>query len=163
WSDRVVLSTDTILGNSDDIALTPSTFAHTGALNAGDQYKATVSATLPDGISGDYYLIVQTDSNNQVNEYLLEGDNVTASGGTFHVNLASYPDLKVESLGTSSPDHNGTFTVTWNSANRGTGAAAGPWKERVVVTNLTTGQTAYDQTYDVSGPLAVNATLAHSQ
>jgi hypothetical protein len=163
WSDRVVLSTDTILGNSDDLTLSPSTFSHTGALNAGDQYKATVSATLPDGISGDYYLIVQTDSNNQVNEFVLEGDNVTASTSTFHINLANYPDLTVENLSATAPDHNGAFTVTWNTANRGNKDVTGSWKERAVVTNLTTNQIVSDQTYDVSGPLAVGGTVAHSQ
>src|SRR5207249_4332497 len=94
WNDRAVLSTNTIFGDADDIVLTPSVFRHTGTLNPGDSYKATVSATLTEAISGDYYLIVQTDSGNEVFEFLLEGDNVTPSAGTFHISLAPYPDLK---------------------------------------------------------------------
>src|SRR5262249_23708744 len=134
-----------------------------GVLNAGSSYTVTQTVNLPDGITGDYHLIVETDTNNNVNEFLLEGDNVTVSAGTFHVNLAAYPDPKIESLSTTAPHPNRAFTVNWNTANRGNADATGSWQERVVVTNLTTGLTAFTQTYTVNGPLAAGATLPHSQ
>src|SRR5262249_40580757 len=134
WTDAAVLSLDAIYGNADDIPL--GTFPHAGALNPNDQYTSTPAITLPNRISGDHHILVATDVGNAVNEFLLEGDNVTASSGTFHVNLANYPDLRVESLAAGTPDANGTVTISWNTANRGNRGAAGPWKERVVIRNL---------------------------
>src|SRR5262249_20701666 len=91
WSDRVALSLNTIYGDSDDLTL--GVFPHSGVLGPGGLYTATQTVNLPDGITGDYHLIVETDTSNNVNEFLLEGDNVTASASTFHVNLDNYPDL----------------------------------------------------------------------
>ena len=141
--------------------LNPSAFiAHNGVLQPGDSYTVNITSgnnlTLPDGISGDYYLIVFTDALNNVNEGPFEGDNATNADNTFHVSMANYPDLKVESLGVTVPDASGNVTVTWNTANRGVGAANGPWKDRVVIKNLTTGLTAVDHEYTVNGSLSVN-------
>ena len=136
WTDRAVLSLDSIIGNGDDIPL--GSFVHSGALGIDEGYTVTTSVNLPDGLSGDYYLLVETDTGNAVNEFLLEGDNVTASAGTFRVNLAPYADFKVEDLAVSGPDASGVFSVGWNTANRGTKAVTGGWKERVFVKNLTT-------------------------
>ena len=61
------------------------------------------AATIPDGVVGNYHLIVRTDLNNQVDELYLEGDNTTVSGGTFPVTLRDYPDLVVESLTITPP------------------------------------------------------------
>ena len=81
---------------------------------------------LPDGIGGDYYIIVSTDSGNAVNEYLLEGDNVTPSAGTFHVDPgATTRTLKVEGLAVSGPDGSGHFAASWTTANRGSADVAG--------------------------------------
>jgi RHS repeat-associated protein len=86
WNDRVVLSTNAILGDGDDMSL--GIFPHYGNLNPGSSYTVNQTVQLPDGINGDYYLIVESDSGNAVTEFLLEGDNATASNGTFHCSLA---------------------------------------------------------------------------
>jgi methionine-rich copper-binding protein CopC len=159
WVDRAALSTDTILGNGDDIPL--GFFPHTGVLNPGDNYSVTNMFTLPDGISGDYYVIVYADAGNAVNEYLFEGDNITVSSATFHVNVAPYPDLRVENLAVTGPDVNNVFTITWNTANRGNAAAPAGFMERFLVRNQTSGVLLTNVEQTVAGSIAVNATLPH--
>lgn len=92
--DRAVLSQNIILGDEDDISL--GVFPHAGALAPGAGYTVTRTAQIPDGVSGPYYLIVQTDVGNAVNEFLFEADNTTVSDHTFNITLADYVDLKVE-------------------------------------------------------------------
>ena len=160
WTDRVVISKNTILGDGDDYEL--GTFAHNGILNSGGSYTTNVTATLPQGVSGPYYVIVQTDFGNNVNEFVLEGDNVTASATTFNINLAQYPDLKVEGLTVTGPDVANVFTLNWTTANRGTAPANGGFRERILVRNLTVGTVLLNTESAVPASLAVNNTLARS-
>ncbi|MCL5096183.1 MAG: hypothetical protein M1608_01345, partial [Candidatus Omnitrophica bacterium] len=161
WLDRAVFSSDLILGNADDIPL--GLFAHSGVLNTGGTYTVSKVFKLPDGISGDFYLIVQTDAGNAVNEFLFKGDNVTMSAGTFHVSVAPYPDLTVESLGVTGPNSSSVFTITWNTANRGNAIAPGGFKERFVVRNQTTGTLLVNNEQTESSSLAPDASLSRLQ
>ena len=160
WVDRAALSTDTILGNADDIPL--GLFAHNGALDPLQGYSVTNSFSIPDGVSGDYYLIVMADAGNAVSEFLFEGDNTTVSASTFHINLAPYPNLRVENLTIGTPDTNGTYSITWNTANRGTGVAPGIFHERFLVRNLNTGTLLANIEQAVTNDIAPGATLAHA-
>ena len=159
WSDKVYLSTDDVLSSDDQFL---GSFAHAGILAADASYQQSQSIRLPDGISGNYRILVQVDAGNAVNEFVLEGNNVTASATATQVTLAPYTDLKPEDLSIAGPNPDGTFTFAWNTANRGNLAATGGWKEHVVVTNLTTGAVALTTDLDVTDPLAVDATLAHT-
>src|SRR5512135_1092401 len=69
WTDQLYLSTDTTLGNSDDIALAPAS-SHTGGLASFDVYQVTnYQITLPANIQGgNYYLFLKTDGTNNVAE-----------------------------------------------------------------------------------------------
>jgi hypothetical protein len=64
WSDKVVLSLNTIFGDADDLTL--GVFPHTGVLEPGEFYTAIQTVNLPDGIQGDFYLLVETDTTNAV-------------------------------------------------------------------------------------------------
>lgn len=161
WIDRAVLSTDQTLGNGDDIPM--GFFPHSGVLNVTDAYSVTNPFALPDGISGDYYVIVQTDSGNSVNEYLFKGDNITVSSNTFHVNVAPYPDLTVENLAVAGPDVNHAYTITWNTANRGTAPALAGFYERYLVRNQTSGTLLLNVETLVTNSLETNAVLARLQ
>src|SRR5207245_5865431 len=123
WSDRIVISTDKIYGNADDLPLNPNAYvAHAGVLNPGDSYTVNITSasglTLPDGISGDFYVMVLTDALNSVNEGPFEGDNATSSNSTFHVNLAPYPDLMVENVAVTHTSYSGNLPVSWTDAYR---------------------------------------------
>ena len=167
WNDRAVLSLDTTYGNSDDIPLALNgnggVYAHSGVLQPGQSYTVTQTVTLPDGISGNYYIIVQTDSSQQVNENAIgRGDGITVSSGgpnnngTFTVNLAPYADLVVQGLQINGPNPDGTFTVSWNSVNQGNGAVPNAWKEHLVIQDQTSGKTIQDTVLSFTGGLAAN-------
>jgi hypothetical protein len=159
WVDRVVLSADTVYGNGDDLEL--GVFPHSGPLTAASSYTVTGSAvTIPDGISGNFYVIVRTDHTNTVSEFLLEGDNETVTESPIAITLANYPDLVVEGLVVSEADASGNRTATWTLANRGSGAVAAGFSERFVVRNNTTGLDVVNNLASVSVGLAANATLA---
>ena len=161
WIDRAGMSGDTILGNADDAAV--GFFAHNGALAPGASYAATNALVIPDGLAGDFHIIVQTDAGNSINELLFENDNTTASTNTFHVDVAPYPDLTVENLAVSGPDSNHQYTITWKTANRGLALAGTAFTEHLTVINQTTGTTLKSLNLPVASGLATNATVAHSQ
>jgi len=157
WMDRAVFSQDATLGNGDDIAV--GFFSHSGILNSGASYTVTNLFTLPDGISGDFYVIVQTDSGSAVNEYMFDGDNTTVSTTTFHVSLAPYPDLTIENLNISNPT-NSAYTITWNVANRGNGTAPGGFYGRYIVSDKISGVVLTNEETVVTNTLATNAVVS---
>ena len=133
-------------------------------LEAGADYTQQLSVDLPEGISGDYYVIVSTDASNLVTEVFGENDNTLVTTSTFHVDLAPYPDMQVEDLAVDwspSDDPPVAATITWDTANRGIGDASGGWQEKVSITNVTTGQ-VINYFYDVSGDLAADQSRSRS-
>jgi hypothetical protein len=158
WLDRVVLSSDLVYGNADDLEV--GVFTRSGPLGAEAQYSVTGQLSIPDGVAGDYYVIVKTDHTNTVNEFVLEGDNETAAETTIAITRADYPDLVVENLAVSDPDLGGQRTATWTLANRGLGAAAEDFSERFVVRNTTTATTVVSELLPVPTAIAAGATVA---
>ena len=122
WSDALYLSLNPIFGDSDDIPVT--TIAHSGVLAPGASYTVNQSVSLPEGIDGNYYLFVQTDSANASNEYLLEGDNATSSAASFRIVAGPYPDLIVNNVDLRAADggplQSGSLVVvSWDEVNQG--------------------------------------------
>lgn len=159
WVDRVVLSTDKVYGNADDVEV--AVFSHSGPLNATSSYSITnAPITIPDGISGNYYVIVRTDHTNTVTEFVLEGDNETVSESPIAITRADYPDLVIENLSVSGPDGGGVRTATWTLANRGTGTATPGYVERFIVRNSNTGVQPVNTLLPVNSSLAPNGTVS---
>jgi hypothetical protein len=145
WTDRVCLSLDTSLDNSDQLL---GEFRHEdGILAKGDSYAASLNVSLPDGISGPFNILVFTDSNvtgspppadpgvrlksrfvtdpvlARVGEFRDEGDNIATAPLT--VFLTDPADLRVTSVQIPERATAGqSFTLTYTVAN--TGAAATP-------------------------------------
>ncbi len=153
WFDRAVLSTDPVM-DAGDIQL--GLDQHTGALAPGASYARTNTVTLPDGVGGDFYLIVRTDYTDTVNEFLLEGDNETATENPFAIQRADYPDLVIEDLTLTGPVGQ-TYTLSWSTFNRGTASTGTVFKDRIRVRHLTTAATVLEQTHTNTAPLAVDA------
>ncbi len=59
WTDGIFLSRDVSL-DADDTRLLVQT--HTGILKAGDSYTVTANVKIPDDISGDFHLLLYTDT-----------------------------------------------------------------------------------------------------
>jgi CARDB len=91
--------------------------------------------TLPNGIGGNYYLFVTTDSNNQVAEYKFEGNNTTRTVGPIAVIRKPDPDLVVIDLTYVSKGQPGqAIQVNWTVNNGGSGVAQGNWVDRLYLT-----------------------------
>ena len=160
WIDRVIISGNNLFGDGDDLPL--AVLNRESDLAAGDSYTVNATADLPEGISGSYFLIVRTDTGDQVDEFLFEGDNELASDGTFNVGLADYPDIVVENLQIPEPSVSGDLTVTWNTVNRGSDATNAAFDERVEVIDRLTGGVVQGRTDTIPAPLAVDGSVSRS-
>ena len=75
WTDAVYMSPDPTL---DSNAMQLGTFPQGGPLAAGGSYTPQ-TVTLPVGVSGSFYFLVQTDVNGQVFQNGATADNVAAT------------------------------------------------------------------------------------
>ena len=117
WVDIVYLSADTILNAYDDIFLT--NVKRSEPLIGGTGYDRTISAKLPNGISGNYYLIVRTDSSNNIEDVNLS-NNVSYSISKILISLTPSPDLQVLSASVPLNGQAGQpILVNWVVKNNG--------------------------------------------
>jgi subtilase family serine protease len=130
WYDRAYLSLDQNVSN-DDINL--GSVYRAGALDQSASYSATGTFSLPVNLNGSYYVLVQTDRDNNVIEGTFENNNVLASDrgsggglgtGTLSMTPAPSADLAVTSVdapaqGIAGQSLSLTWTVVNNDANTG--------------------------------------------
>ncbi|MDZ8264725.1 CARDB domain-containing protein [Nostoc sp. ChiQUE01b] len=134
WLDRVYLSRDESLDFNDTLL---GEFARRGSLKQGEFYRGSSEFTLPDGIDGDFYLLVFTDSNiskgysrltyesvsqtlARVPEFQDEGNNITAA--PIKVTLQPPADLQVTSVIIPERATTGqSLNVRYTVENKGTG------------------------------------------
>ncbi len=88
WSDAFYLSTDANLNPGGDFLLGQRT--HSGALSPDGTYTQSFTFTVPAGLSGAYYVLVQTDSGDVVFE-LNNTNNVLAGAGTVEITNTNNP------------------------------------------------------------------------
>ncbi|TRU88111.1 MAG: hypothetical protein EWV76_09640 [Microcystis novacekii Mn_MB_F_20050700_S1] len=133
WYDRIVFSSDTVFGNSDDIYLTEilaSTFANL-PLDPDETYNVTQNITLPDTVAGNGYLLVKTDNYNGQLESN-KTDNIRS------VAIAVNAPNLVISNPTSPPSAavlGQTVPLSWRVTNTGTVSALAGWYDRVYLSN----------------------------
>jgi hypothetical protein len=123
WTDEVFLSPTSTFSSTTAVVL--GEFAHTGALAAGDSYTQSQSVTLPVGISGSYFFIVQTDVNGQVFQNGARAGNLGVETDASNVNLTPPPDLTASAVtpGATSVLAGHTLNVTYMVQNAGAGAS----------------------------------------
>ncbi len=120
WVDRIIASTDEVVGDGDDIIL--AEFIRNGLLAAGEQYRREETFLLPSGLDDRYQLFVQTDATSQVFENLAEANNAAVFDQDFDVMPIPYADLVIESATSDATGRNGeAISVAWTIANRGIG------------------------------------------
>ena len=140
WYDSVWLSQDPQLDTAVDTYLGAA--ANPSYLNPGDSYANDLTATMPQGIQGTYYIIVQTDAWNYVLEYDPDGvnerDNVLVSD-SFQVQLTPPPDLRVTAVNAPTDVFsNDRRTVSWEVGNLGPGTTLqSAWRDDVYLSSDT--------------------------
>src|SRR5262249_30672093 len=125
WGDNVSLATDP---QGQNIVAYLGGFSHSGPLSPGGSYSRTGDVTLPNGISGTYYVVLQTSG---PYEFIYTNNNAAVSG-PIHVTLSPAPNLTVTAIQTPDTVPSGsTIDVTWTVQNVGTGDADGAWPDVV--------------------------------
>ena len=131
WTDRLYLSSDTDFGS--DVFLGDVT--HSGALESNASYTMTESFVVPASVTpGNYYVIVQTDRGNQVEEPTAEDNNVTSSSESIDIDVAPLADLVVNTVtpaSGASPVSGESVTVLWTTQNVGDEIASTDWTDHV--------------------------------
>ncbi|MEZ6135593.1 MAG: CARDB domain-containing protein [Pirellulaceae bacterium] len=159
WVDRVYLSSNNTLGG--DVLL--GTFEHNGVLAADASYTQTQTVVVPPSVSpGNYFILVQTDALNNLEEPGAEGNNVTASVRT-PVTAQPLPDLVINSVNLAAgqiPTSGEPLTVNWVGSNVGSASVEEAWTDRVYLSKDATlsGDDLLWGEREHSSVLAVNAT-----
>lgn len=134
WDDCIFISTDSILSTND-------TRIHTEQINLtvskDSSYTSIVTFTVPNGLSGDYYLFVRADKKDANND----SDTSNNTGGKrssgaltkIHINLTPPPDLQTSLLSVPSTGTAGqSIKVVWKTTNKGTGPTVnGHWADNI--------------------------------
>jgi hypothetical protein len=141
WYDRVMLSPDNVYGDGNDIYL--GSVLHTGTLDPADPpYQGQLTVQLPLGITGAYYIFVATDEDNDIVEFVNEGDNVVAGAQQITISLTPYGDLEATNASGLAVGVAGkAYEVAWRIDNQGTGTTGNgspggdvsDWTDRVVL------------------------------
>ena len=158
WHDSVYLSEDEILESESDTLL--GRFSHRGLLGADADYTANSTVTLPPAIKGKYYLIVWTDSGENVFEYEKEdcegdeckGDKNNTNSLPIEIQIANLEVISV--LGLGSAPSGTTIPVDWSVSNTGKGITdVDSWKDSVYL--------SVDETLDIESDTLLGE-FAHS-
>ncbi|MFN0052759.1 MAG: CARDB domain-containing protein [Planctomycetales bacterium] len=129
WTDTVWLSQDESL-DSSDIKLGP--YSRASGLAPGASYSRAIDATLPVDLAGTYFVIVQTDSEDRVDEGAGESNNSRVSAPATSIALSPSPDLTVLSVTPPTTIYSGQpATFEWTVGNTGAGSATGTWFDTV--------------------------------
>ena len=136
WSDRILLSQDSIIGNAGDFVL--ATFAHTGGLASGASYTASQSVTVPMKLNGTWYLSVITDALSQVIEPGTRADNTLLPPVPIAL-AAPYADLQVEvAVGPAQVIEGTSTALSWRVRNLGDSVTdVTQWKDAVYLSTDT--------------------------
>ncbi len=127
WTDRIVFSTDSILGNSDDIAL--GEVVRSG-LGARTSYSASLDVTLPSRFDGTGRLFVRTDAGQVVNEPDTRANNTASRSIALTSPFSDLATSAVTVPGLAAWDE--TVRATWTVTNLGPSATdATTWTDTV--------------------------------
>jgi len=131
WYDAIYLSNDAIYDVTD---IYMGAALNTSALNASQSYSQSASITLPNGISGNFYIFVVTDVYNYTVE-TSNNNNSTRDTGKMAVTLTPPPDLIVTNVTRPATAFSGaTANVTYTIKNSGTGQTrSGGWRDRILI------------------------------
>jgi hypothetical protein len=123
WTDCLYISTDQTLDLPGDSQLW--THEHSGILQPGHTYQVDSQITVPNGLSGTYYLFFVTDSANANEETNLSNNELSQA---LNVQLTPPPDLVVNSVSWSgTPLAGQPFSVEAEISNAGTGPTLSNW------------------------------------
>ncbi|MBN8490904.1 MAG: LEPR-XLL domain-containing protein, partial [Burkholderiales bacterium] len=147
WIDRLFLSPNP--DGSERVAL--GQFTHLGFLAPDGSYERVDTVTLPDGISGTWYLVLE---NGGPFEFIY-GNNNRLISGPFDVALSPAPDLVVSNITVPETAPEGSaIDIGWTVTNQGQAVADGIWTDTVYLRKFgDTGTGISIGSFQFQGPL----------
>ena len=134
WTDYLYLSKDSVFNSA---AVYANRYHHVGELNENENYSATRTVKLPDGIFGKYFVFVVTDIFDQVYEHASENNN---RGRSDSINVLLTPpiDLVVSEITIpASASNRQQVTIKWKVANNGGSSTAGKaWTDNIYISKI---------------------------
>ncbi|MFH0779118.1 MAG: CARDB domain-containing protein, partial [Candidatus Eisenbacteria bacterium] len=130
WVDRVYLSLDSLIGN--DVELTPP-FYYNYTLASQATYTHSHPVVFPHDIQGDYWLVVLTDAQDSVEEYVEDDNNAAIAALSFPIHLTPFPDLRVDSVVVPPiVDAGSGLPFSWTVSNHGSAPTSAPvWYDEI--------------------------------
>ncbi|MBN8597234.1 MAG: hypothetical protein J0L78_06130 [Planctomycetes bacterium] len=130
WVDKIFLSQTPAIDGS---AVLLRAVTRTGGLAAGASYLVNDQAVVPAGLDGTFYLVLRTDSENNVPEPVGESNNVRASSA-FAIEQRTLPDLSLTQIILGSNRYVGqSLNVIYQVRNLGPGTVNAGWSDRVYI------------------------------
>ncbi|MCX6925680.1 MAG: hypothetical protein NT154_21085 [Verrucomicrobia bacterium] len=130
WAETVALSSNASGTNPRLLA----TYNFTNSLVPGQSLRCTHSVIVPAGLEGQYFVLVNIDTDNVIPEDIFETNNACVS--TQFVTIRA-PDLIVESFSSPpSAQFGQTLQAVWTVKNRGSADVAGPWNDRLYLSSV---------------------------
>ncbi|MDH4349648.1 MAG: hypothetical protein OEW56_00680, partial [Gemmatimonadota bacterium] len=133
WIDRIFLSADATFDAADALL---QEVTREGVLQPGEHYTLVRPVTLPEGVDGNFHVLVVSDALGEVYEKGSTQNNVGVSLAQIAIARAPAPDLQVAGIvipGGTVPGQ--AQDITWTVSNEGTGTARAPWNDRLYLTS----------------------------
>jgi subtilase family serine protease len=129
WSDSVYLA---VSPTSSSLILLANE-AQTQRVEADGTYTRSLSVRIPEDLTGDYYFVVVTDTEDRVYETPgAEGNNRRAAAAATRIVQPARPNLRVASVGVPADGLSGTpMGVSYVITNVGEAPANAAWFERI--------------------------------
>ncbi|MBK7888748.1 MAG: thrombospondin type 3 repeat-containing protein [Bacteroidetes bacterium] len=141
WTDKIYINTAPTLTGATLVG----SRLRQGALTVGSTYTASMSVKLPNGISGAYYVMVNTDDPDNIYEFIYENNNLDSAAHLVTVALSPSPDVIISSLNIV----NDTMVVStqtdilYTIRNNGNAATQGVYKTFLYVSDQPQNGTFY--------------------
>ena len=161
WEDVLYVSNDQAF-SYDDLLL--SRTSNLKQLNPDSSYTQSVTVSLPNAYSGDYYFFLKTDNNGYIDE-LTEENNLLKSVSPTHVALKSLPDILVNDIQSEKAvlTPGDSVTINWKVENIGGVNAVGGWVERIMLSPVSGPKLYIEPTFEYQGSLNAGITINRSQ
>ena len=132
--DLIWISSSPVYNSANIIKV--DSFTYCTAIENGARITKQKAIKIPDGISGDYYLFVETDVDKNIFEGNNEGNNYLSM--PIKINLTPWPDLRMNYVQTSkdSVEFEEPFDITYKVSNNGIAAINGKsWNDLIYISN----------------------------
>ncbi len=160
WKDAFYLSGNETLDDND---LVLSEVDNLRYLVPDSSYTNTVSLQLPDGMSGNYFIIVEADVHD-VAEEISEENNIAISGEDMYIELEPRPDITVSAIsaGHSTVNPGDSLQINWTVKNIGGDVTYAGWNEVVSIISDSGKKLTFSPTEGYGGELQPGAEVNRS-